>query len=53
MIDWAQTFLDINTMLKDYHEAMLRHQSYAAYELSEKITDLAQQLEDMTKNVES
>ena len=52
MIDYSQTYLELKQAVDRYHQFALKKNAEMAYETAELITDLAQKLEDISKNVE-
>lgn len=51
MEDFSKPYIAINHLLKDFHEAITKGQYVKAYEISVDITDLAQQLEDISQQM--
>ena len=51
MMDYSDVFLQLKGALQDYHNNMLKKQFEVAYDFAEQITDLAQKLEDITRQV--
>lgn len=51
MKDFSQTYLSLQRLMREYHEATTKNNFKKAYEISVDITDLAQKLEDVTKDM--
>jgi hypothetical protein len=53
MIDYSTPYLALHKLLKDFHVATIQGEYKKAYEIAIDITDLSQQLEDISKGMAS
>ena len=51
MIDYSTPYLALNKLLKDFHAATIKGEYQKAYEIAVDITDVSQQLEDISKGL--
>ena len=53
MTDYSTPYLALHRLIKDFHDATLKGEYQKAYETAVDITDVAQQLEDIAKGLDS
>jgi hypothetical protein len=51
MNDFSTPYLALQRSIRDFHDATLKGQYQRAYEIAVDITDLSQQLEDISKGL--